>query len=49
MREAKANEEIGLILKMKTATVKKYVQRILEKLGLENRTAAALRANGFRQ
>jgi len=28
---------------MKTATVKKHVARILEKLGVENRTAAALR------
>ena len=45
LREAKTNEEIGMILGMKTATVKKHVQRILEKLGVENRTAAAFYAN----
>jgi DNA-binding CsgD family transcriptional regulator len=47
LREAKTNEEIGLILKMKTATVKKHVARILEKLGVENRTAAALCSREF--
>jgi len=40
--EAKTNEEIGMILDMKTSTVKKHVSRILEKYGVENRTAAAL-------
>ncbi|PYI94311.1 MAG: hypothetical protein DME97_02305 [Verrucomicrobia bacterium] len=45
LREAKTNEEIGIILGMKTATVKKHVHRILEKLGVENRTAAAFYAN----
>jgi DNA-binding NarL/FixJ family response regulator len=44
--EAKTNEEIGMIVGMKTATVKKHVHRILEKLGVENRTAAALKGNG---
>jgi DNA-binding NarL/FixJ family response regulator len=47
LREAKTNEEIGLILGMKTATVKKHVASILEKLGVENRTAAALSGNGL--
>jgi DNA-binding CsgD family transcriptional regulator len=40
MREAKTNAEIGIILGMKTATEKKHLPRILEKLGVENRTAA---------
>jgi len=47
LREAKTNEEIGMILGMKTTTVKKHVHRILEKLGVENRTAAALKGNGL--
>jgi len=47
MRQGKTNEEIGLILGMKTATVKKDVQRILEKLGVENPTAAAIRGSGL--
>jgi ATP/maltotriose-dependent transcriptional regulator MalT len=33
--------------RLKTATVKKHVARILEKLGVENRTAAALKGNGL--
>jgi DNA-binding NarL/FixJ family response regulator len=36
----KRNEEIGKILKCSTPTVKKHVQRALEKLRVENRTAA---------
>jgi DNA-binding NarL/FixJ family response regulator len=42
MREAKTNAEIAQILRMKTAAVKKHVAHILEKLGFENRIAAAL-------
>ena len=37
----KSNGEIGLILHLKIATVKKHLQRIYPKLGVENRTAAA--------
>ena len=37
----KSNSQIGAILGLKTATVKKYLQRIYPKLGVENRTAAA--------
>jgi DNA-binding NarL/FixJ family response regulator len=36
----KTNPEIGIILDMKLVTVKKHVQNVLEKLGVENRTAA---------
>jgi DNA-binding CsgD family transcriptional regulator len=37
----KTNFEIGVILAMHTATVKKHVEHIFTKLGVENRTAAA--------
>jgi DNA-binding CsgD family transcriptional regulator len=36
----KRNQEIAKILKCSTATVKKHVQRALEKLRVETRTAA---------
>ncbi|HEV2804602.1 MAG TPA: LuxR C-terminal-related transcriptional regulator [Chthoniobacterales bacterium] len=47
MREAKTNAEIAVILRMTTAPVKKHVAHILEKLGFQNRIAAALKGNGF--
>jgi DNA-binding NarL/FixJ family response regulator len=37
----KTNYEIGVILEMHTATVKKHVEHIFKKIGVENRTAAA--------
>lgn len=37
----KPNSEIAAILNLKTATVKKHLERIYPKLGVENRTAAA--------
>ena len=37
----KTNHEIGIILGLHTATVKKHVEHIFTKLGVENRTAAA--------
>jgi DNA-binding CsgD family transcriptional regulator len=40
----KTNEEIGKILNCATATVRKHVEHILEKLGVENRTSIATRA-----
>ena len=46
MPQAKTNEEKGIILGMKPPTVKNRVQRILEKLGLENRTRS-VKGNGF--
>jgi DNA-binding NarL/FixJ family response regulator len=42
--QGKTNAEIGLILEAATATVKKHVERVLEKLGAENRQTAAVRA-----
>ena len=42
--QGKTNAEVGLILEAATATVKKHVERVLEKLEAENRQAAALRA-----
>ena len=38
--EGKTNEEIGVILTCATATVKKHVQEVFRKLGVENRMAA---------
>jgi DNA-binding NarL/FixJ family response regulator len=38
--QGKTNPEIAVILEMKLVTVKKHVQNVLEKLGVENRTAA---------
>jgi DNA-binding CsgD family transcriptional regulator len=39
--EGKTSPEIGLILACRTATVNKHMERILGKLGVETRTAAA--------
>lgn len=38
--QGKSNPEIAIILTMQLVTVKKHVQNILQKLGVENRTAA---------
>jgi DNA-binding NarL/FixJ family response regulator len=40
--QGKTNPEIAIILEMKLVTVKKHVQNVLEKLGVENRTAAVV-------
>ena len=42
--QGKANAEIGLILNNSESTVKKHMEHILEKLGVESRGAAGLRA-----
>jgi DNA-binding CsgD family transcriptional regulator len=44
--QGKTNHEIGVILGVSTRTVCKHVQRILNKLKVENRTAAAAIAIG---
>ena len=38
----KTNCEIGLILSIRVRTVEKHVERVLQKLNTENRTAAAV-------
>jgi DNA-binding CsgD family transcriptional regulator len=46
--QGKTNAEIGCILGMSTRTVQKHVEHILDKLGVETRTAAATLALGWR-
>jgi DNA-binding NarL/FixJ family response regulator len=45
--QGKTNPEIGLILAVSVATVKKHVEHIFEKIGVENRSAAILRVFDF--
>jgi DNA-binding NarL/FixJ family response regulator len=45
--QGKTNPEIGLILTVSVATVKKHVEHIFEKIGVENRSAAILRVLEF--
>jgi DNA-binding NarL/FixJ family response regulator len=40
--QGKTNHEIGVILSACTGTICKHVERILSKLSVENRTAAAV-------
>lgn len=42
LAQGKTNREIALILNMRLRTVEKHVERVLGKLGAENRTSAAL-------
>ena len=42
--QGKSNEEIGIILGASRNTIKKHVLHVLEKLGVETRNAAAIRA-----
>ena len=42
IRQGKTNNEIAIILGIARGTVNKHVERILNKLRVENRTAAAL-------
>ena len=44
MAQGKTNSDIASILGVSESTVKKHVQEIFEKLGVETRSAAALRA-----
>lgn len=43
--QGKTNPEVAIILEMQTCTVKKHVENLLPKLGVETRLAAALRAH----
>lgn len=40
--QAKTNKEIGMVLGISPATVKRHIEKILAKLGLRNRVEAAL-------
>lgn len=42
--DGKTNTEIGVILSTSPRTVQKHLEHIFEKLGVETRTAAAVRA-----
>lgn len=46
LREGKRNDEIGIILGMGVTTVKTHLKHIYQKLGVENRTAAARAVTG---
>jgi DNA-binding CsgD family transcriptional regulator len=43
---AKTNRDIAAIVGARPRTIEKHLERIYEKLGVENRTAAAMRARG---
>ncbi len=42
--QGKSNSEVGIILQISAATVKKHLEHIYQKLGVEGRNAATLRA-----
>ena len=42
--QGKTNREIGMILQASSRTVQKHLEHVFEKLGVENRTSAILRA-----
>jgi DNA-binding NarL/FixJ family response regulator len=42
--QGKSNADVGMILEMSLATVKKHVEHIFQKLGVENRSAAIIQA-----
>ncbi|MFN8587600.1 MAG: helix-turn-helix transcriptional regulator [Candidatus Eisenbacteria bacterium] len=46
LARGRTNPEIAVILAMKPRTVEKHVENILHKLGVENRTAAAMLVSG---
>lgn len=45
--DGKTNTEIGVILSTSPRTVQKHLEHIFKKLGVETRTAAAVRALTF--
>ena len=44
----KSDAQIGAILRISARTVQKHLQNVYDKLGVESRTAAAMRASGAR-
>jgi len=46
--QAPSDAQIAAILHISARTVQKHLQHSYEKLGVESRTAAAMRANGRR-
>lgn len=48
VRQGKSNKEIAVILGIEPKTVAKHLERIFKKLGVENRTAAALHKRNSR-
>lgn len=44
LAQGKTNAEIGLILGSNFRTIKKHLEHIYKKLGVENRTSASIRA-----
>jgi ATP/maltotriose-dependent transcriptional regulator MalT len=42
--QGKGNRDTGVLLEMSEATVKRHLLHVFQKLGVETRTAAALRA-----
>jgi DNA-binding CsgD family transcriptional regulator len=42
--QGKSNPEVAIILGMSARTVQKHLEHVFEKLGVESRTAAILRA-----
>ena len=42
LAKGKSNKDIALILELSPRTVTKHIENILEKLGAENRTTAAI-------
>jgi DNA-binding NarL/FixJ family response regulator len=44
LAQGKSNPEICMLIELRLTTVKKHVERILQKLGVENRTSAAAAA-----
>ena len=45
MIEGKTNGQIGLILNASSRTIQKHLEHIFQKLGVETRTSATVRAN----
>jgi DNA-binding NarL/FixJ family response regulator len=46
LSQGKTNPEIAIILQTRPRTIEKHMEKILEKLGVENRTAAAMMIAG---